>query len=65
MHMGNEHSAQIMQRQRGAQQLMLGGLAAIDQVPALAGRFDQGGAADIPGPGRHPGRGAEKLQVHG
>lgn len=60
MHMGDENRTQVVQRQRRTQQAVLGALAAIDQVPAFAGVFQEGQPADIAGLGGGAGGGAEK-----
>ena len=57
MHMGDEHRAQAVKGQRCVQQLVLGGFATVDQIPALALVFQQRYAADIAGLGRRAGRG--------
>ncbi|GEK51940.1 hypothetical protein HVE01_26610 [Vreelandella venusta] len=60
MHMSNQDSLQRMERQLGTQDLMLGALTTINQVPALPFAFTQSDPGDISLFGGHTSGGAEE-----
>ena len=60
MHVGNQDGFQRMERQFRVQNLMLGALTTIDQVPALPLALSQSDAGDVSGFGGYAGGGAEE-----
>ncbi|CAD5268042.1 conserved hypothetical protein [Halomonas sp. 59] len=58
VHVGNQDGFQRMERQLRVQNLMLGALTTIDQVPALSFALSQGDAGDVSYFGGYTGGGA-------